>query len=103
LEEDATRVNRPAVIVSSIDSAQLPATTVVEVLKEAVLGSSGSACLNGIAAVLLPQPDGFQMSLTTIRRLHETAGYQSFGCIESSFAQGSTIGCVERDQVVLFH
>jgi hypothetical protein len=54
LLEDAARGHRQAVIVSPIYSAKLPATTsAVEVLKEAVPGTTPCVGLDGVAAILL--------------------------------------------------
>jgi hypothetical protein len=54
LEEDAAHGYSHAIVVSTIDSAKLPAaTSVIQILKKAVPGAGPRLCLRLAAAVLL--------------------------------------------------
>ena len=98
LQEDAARVHGHAVLVSPIDSAKFPAAAaVVEVLKEAVPGATPCVGLNGIAAILLGEPNRLQVPLAAVRRLHVSACDQSLGGLQRAKAQRGAVRRVERD------
>ena len=85
LEEDAARVHRHAVVVSPIHSAKLPAMqSAVERFAEAVPRANPRICLNGVAPVLLEQPDRLQVSLPTVGRLHVAVCEQQARCFEGT-------------------
>ena len=93
-----------AVVVSPIHSAKLPAMqSAVKRFAEAIPRATPRMCLNGVAPVLLKQPDCLQMSLPAVGWLHITTCDEPPGSFERSKAHGASIGCVVRDLVSRLH
>jgi len=104
LEEYTARRHLDTVIVSPIHSAKLPAAAaVVEALKEAVPRASPRMRLNGVAAVLLEQPDRLQVTLPAIGWFHITTCDEPLGSLKRSKAHRASIRGVVRDLVSRLH
>lgn len=103
LKEGGSRAHQHAVLVASINTPKIPATTTLQHFDEAVSLAHWRVYFDRITAVFLTQPDGSKHPLPPIRSLHVSASHKPFCGLKRSKAQRASIGRLERDLISGLH